>query len=75
MNADDAATRLRLPPARDRWSEPWRQFILEYLAFLCEIADYEQAYFGHDEARIALETLRADIDDLLALLDHGRKRA
>lgn len=66
--AAEAATRLRLPVHRDRWSQPWRYFILLYLAHLIEVSDYEGRHFGHVEARVALEMMRNDLDDLLAIV-------
>lgn len=66
--AATAATRLRLRPHKDRYSEPWRYFILLYLAHLLDVSDYEGRHFGPVETRVALEMLRNDLDDLLATL-------
>lgn len=66
--AAKAAERLRLPVHKDRWSQPWRYFILLYLAHMIEVDDYEGRYFGHASARSALEMMRNDLDDLLAIL-------
>ena len=66
---EQAAERLRLPPPRDRWSEPWRHCILQYLAALMDIADFEGSTFGRLEARLAIEALRDDADDIWKLLE------
>lgn len=63
-----AASRLGLPVHRDRWSQPWRYFILLYLAHLIELDEYEGRHFGHVSARGALEMMRNDLDDLIAIL-------
>jgi hypothetical protein len=62
------AGRLRLPTARDQWNEPWRYWILRYLAALAEVNDFEGRPFERDDARVALETMRDDCDNLIALL-------
>ena len=66
------ATRLGLGSPGDPWSQPWRHFLLLYLAHLCDIADFEETHFGHVEARLALEKLVDDANDLLTLLRRRR---
>ena len=66
------AERLGLPPARDSINEPWRYWLLRYLAALCDIADYEGTHFGRVEARAALEALADDLEDVLKILSPGR---
>ena len=72
MTANEVATRLSLGPAKGPWDEPWRHFVLLYLAHLCDIADYEATHFGHAEARLALEKLADEIADILTLLKRRR---
>lgn len=62
------AARLRLPPARDGINDPWRYWILKYLAALAEQADFEGQPFGRAEARAALDMLVRDAEDLLLLM-------
>lgn len=66
------AARLGLGPAKNEWDEPWRHFLLLYLAHLCEIADYEGRAFGPTDARLALERLADDVKDVLTLLRRRR---
>jgi hypothetical protein len=66
--AEVIAERLRLPPARDAVNEPWRYWLLRYLAALAAIADYESTPFRRDEARIALEMLIRDAEDVILRL-------
>ena len=73
--AEAVAKRLRLPPHRDRYNEPWRYHLLLYLADLVAIADYEHTPFGRDEARVALELLLRDVEDALMLLRGGPPKA
>lgn len=73
--AEAVAKRLRLPPHRDRYNEPWRYYLLLYLADLVALADYEHTHFGREEARVALELLLRDIEDVLLLLRGGPPRA
>jgi hypothetical protein len=73
------ARRLRLPPlgpngakgGADRWSRPWRYWLLRYLAALAEVADYEHTVFNVQEARAALDALIEDAREVSAML--GRR--
>jgi hypothetical protein len=67
------ATRLGLRPAKDRWNEPWRYWLLRYVAALAADADYEGTHFGRDEARVAVEQLRDAAIDVCTLLSKERK--
>jgi hypothetical protein len=67
------ANRLGLRPPRDAINEPWRHWILLYLAALAEIADYERTNFGPVEAAAALETLRKDAEDMQKQLRRGKR--
>ena len=62
------AERLRLPPARDAWNEPWRYWVLRYLAELANLAEFEGQPFTRDEARAALDAMAQDIQDLMLLM-------
>lgn len=70
--AEAAAKRLRLPVHKDRWSQPWRYFILLYLAHCIEVDDYEGRHFGHVGAKMALQQMRNDLDDLLHILERRK---
>lgn len=63
--ASAVARRLSLRPARNEYDEPWRHWLLRYLAALAAVSDYERTNFGRDEARIALETLASDTQTML----------
>ena len=70
--ADVVAQRLRLPPARNKFDEPWRYYLLAYLAALAAIADYEGSHFGHVEAAAALDILIRDAQDMALQLRRRR---
>jgi hypothetical protein len=71
--AQAVATRLRLAPARSATIEPWRHWILLYLAALAVAADASRSHFGHVEASVALELLVRDAQDMIAQLRKGKR--
>lgn len=68
----DAAARLRLAPARDKFNQPWRYYLLAYLSALIEVADFEGTHFGHVEAAAALEILIREAEDMMKTLRRPR---
>lgn len=62
------ASRLGVPPPKDPYSQPWRYWLLRYLAALAEVCDFQNDPFGKAEAAAAIEALRDDCIDVLNLL-------
>lgn len=66
----EVARRLGLLPPSDaaRWSEPWRWVLFYYLSMLLEVADFERTAFTRTEAKLALEVLVREGEDMIKRL-------